>query len=346
MHTDVIVRAATLCAVLAAGLQSICAQVPAFIDLTIDVANVVEYQGDIADPLTFAKNEQLTPSRGFLPTRPDGIGNFAVATVIGDLVAVNGLPARGLMVCRARAISVTPNPSPGQAIGDVGRLSMREMIFEFRQADGTPIGIIMTTGLGGGQSPVGSPSTVRGAWAIIGGTGPFVGARGQAEQEQDGLRGRGARAASMAEDPSRRRIHGAGSWRFFMHFVPMIVPQIVMTGNAPAVVHSSDFSPVTTSRPAAGGEVLSLFATGLGAVRGGTETGQPFPLNPTAAVNSPIQVIVNGEPVAILAAVGYPGARDGYQVNFRLPPDTAKGTATLQIAAAWITSSPVAIAVQ
>jgi uncharacterized protein (TIGR03437 family) len=63
-------------------------------------------------------------------------------------------------------------------------------------------------------------------------------------------------------------------------------------------------------------------------------------------VNSPVQVIVNGKPAEVLAAVGYPGTRDGYQVNFRLPADTPKGTATLQLAAAWVTSSPVAIAVQ
>src|SRR5207248_114893 len=32
-------------------------------------------------------------------------------------------------------------------------------------------------------------------------------------------------------------------------------------------------------------------------------------------------------PAEILAAVGYPGAVDGYQVNFRVPSDTAKGPA-------------------
>jgi hypothetical protein len=35
-----------------------------------------------------------------------------------------------------------------------------------------------------------------------------------------------------------------------------------------------------------------------------------------------------------------------YQVNFRVPPDTAKGPAAIQVSAAWIAGVPVSIAVQ
>ena len=347
MRLNVAVQLSTLCLFLTGGSRWVSAQSPAFTELVVDVENVVEYQGDIVDPLTFAKSPQVTPSRGYRPASPEGIGNFAVNTGIGDIVAINGQPAKGMLVIRARAIGASPNPTASLAIADVTRASMREQIFEILQADGTPVGIIMATGMGAGRSAVGSSSTVRGAWAIIGGTGPFVGVRGQAEQQQEGIRGEEVpRKASMAEDPSRRRIHGGGAWRFFLHFVPMIVPQIVSTGNVPAVVHSGDFSLVTTSKPATAGEVLSLFATGLGAVRGGTETGQPFPSNPPAAVNSPVQVMVNGRSTEVLAAVGFPGTSDGYQINFRLPHDTPIGTATVQLVAAWISSSAVTIAVQ
>jgi uncharacterized protein (TIGR03437 family) len=93
------------------------------------------------------------------------------------------------------------------------------------------------------------------------------------------------------------------------------------------------------------GETLSLFATGLGPVRG-VVTGQPFPSNPPAAVNSPVQVMVNGSPAEVIGAAGYPGSVDGYQVNFRLPADLAKGSATIQVSAAWIPSVPVTIPVQ
>ena len=37
---------------------------------------------------------------------------------------------------------------------------------------------------------------------------------------------------------------------------------------------------------------------------------------------------------------------EGYQVNFRVPPDAAKGVATIQVSAAWIAGTAVGIAVQ
>jgi hypothetical protein len=58
--------------------------------LTIDLANGVEYQGDIADPSKFAKNPAITLSA----EAPD----FLVATLLADIVAVNGQPAKGLYV--------------------------------------------------------------------------------------------------------------------------------------------------------------------------------------------------------------------------------------------------------
>jgi len=124
-------------------------------------------------------------------------------------------------------------------------------------------------------------------------------------------------------------------------------PEIVVVLPAgPAVTHSGDFSLVTGSKPAAAGEILSLFARGLGPVKPGVDPGQPFPSSPLAIVNSPVQVTVNGKATEVLGAVGYPGAVDGYQVNFRVPPDTAKGPASIQLSAAWISGAPVSIPVQ
>ncbi|HWT79137.1 MAG TPA: hypothetical protein VN648_10085, partial [Candidatus Methylomirabilis sp.] len=91
---------------------------------------------------------------------------------------------------------------------------------------------------------------------------------------------------------------------------------------------------------------LSLFASGLGPIRPAVDPGQPFPASPLAVVNSPVTVTVNGEPAEVLAAVGYAGAVDAYQVNFRVPPDTAKGTAVIQVNAAWIPGPSVNITVR
>lgn len=51
-------------------------------------------------------------------------------------------------------------------------------------------------------------------------------------------------------------------------------PQIVVTGSGAAVTHSNDFTLVTASRPATAGEVLALFATGLGATLPAVAPGQ------------------------------------------------------------------------
>ena len=258
----------------------------------------------------------------------------------GDAVAVNGQPAKGLFAARDRWIAAYPVPAPGQAIADVRRGRIREFTFEILQSDGTPVGSIMGMGLAEGDPPPGQPSTEKANWAIVGGTGAFLGARGQVE----GTGGTG-RAASMAEDPANRRQNGGNPNRYLVHIIPMTVPQIVTTANGPAITHSSDFSLVTASKPAAAGEILSLFATGLGPVRSAV-SGQPLPSNPAATVNSPVQVIVNGNPAQLIGAVGYPGAVDGYQVNFRVPAGIATGPAMIQVSAAWTPSAPVTIPIQ
>ena len=55
---------------------------------------------------------------------------------------------------------------------------------------------------------------------------------------------------------------------------------------------------------------------------------------------------VNGKTAEVLAAVGFPGSIDGYQVNFQLPPDTPKGSVVIQVSVAWLVGSPVNILVQ
>jgi hypothetical protein len=307
-------------------------QSPSQTTLVIDLQNVVSYHADVSDPLKFATNPNVTP--------PANLIHFVVATMLGDIVAVNGQPAKGTYVSSVRGLSASPAPKPGGAIADITRTAVREDIFEILQTDGTPVGTIMSLGFAGGSPPPGTPSTERANWSIIGGTGAFLGARGQVSGT-----GGAAREASMAEDPANRRTNGGGAFPFIIHVIPMSTPQIVTTPGGPAVVHSSDFSLVTASKPSVAGEVLSLFATGLGPAVG-VAIGPPFPLNPPAAVSSPVAVTVNGKPADVLGAVGYPGAVDGYQVNFRMPPDAAKGSAIIQVSAAWITSAPVSIAVQ
>jgi uncharacterized protein (TIGR03437 family) len=331
----------------ALGLILICAgssaQVSSPAVLELDVENIVSYSSDLFDASKFATDSNLTTAT---PAK-----NFGFVMAVGDIVAVNGKPAKGGLIARQQAIILSPNPSPGQGAADIARTAVTEFLFEIQQPDGTAVGDLHTFGSSGGSGPLGlsGGATPLGAplgsnHVVAGGTGAFIGVRGQMASVV--LPGNtGPRIASMTEDPARRRINGGGKVHFVFQLLPMTRPEIVITPTGPAVVHSNDFSLVTASKPAKAGEVLSLFATGLGPARG-VDFGKPFPAIPLAVVNSPVGVTVNGTAAEVIGAVGYPGSVDGYQVNFRTPADVAQGLATIQLSAAWIPGTEVRIAVQ
>ena len=324
-----------LCGILARG------QTPPPSILVVDTESVVEYYNDIAaasDPSKIGTNPNPTPIVALPP--------FGRIVAFADIVAVNGQPAKGLVFFWEVGVGASPTATPGTAIADVSTPAMRYQTFQILQPDNTPVGTIMCLGLVtlGGAAPPGAPRVQTSQnYAIVGGTGAFLGAHG--EQGQGGTP-QPVRAASMIEDPANRRINGGGKVRYVLQIFPMFAPQIVTTANGPAIVHSSDFSLVSASKPAAAGEILSLFATGLGPTRPGVDSGQPFPSSTAALVNSPVEVLINGKPAEVLAAVGFPGAVDGYQVNFRVPSDATKGVATVQISAAWIAGTSVSMAIQ
>ena len=312
----------------------------------VELENVVEYQVDTTDLSKWGTNPNITP------------GSIVKGTAVcvgvqligyGDIVSVNGQPARGTYAARGEAVCMSPTPPAGAfSISDTTWNSKRDETFEILQSDGvTPVGTIMTIGLNSGSPTPPGPRAGSQNYAIVGGTGAFFGARGQKGSANNRLSSSSIeRTASIVEEPARRRQNGGGHIAAVLYVIPMSRPEIVITANGPAVAHSSDFSLVSASKPAAAGEILSLFATGLGPTRTVLDPGQPFPSSPLAVVNSPIDVTVNGKSAEVLGAVGYPGTVDSYQVNFRLPSDTPKGSASLQVTAAWIPGPPVSIAVQ
>jgi len=202
----------------------------------------------------------------------------------------------------------------------------------------------MVLGLNGGSTTPGADLGGQN-FAIVGGTGAFLGARGQQGGRQI-PQTIPPRAASIAEDPANRRRNGGGRVRWLLAVIPMTRPEVVMTGGEPMIAHMSDFKLVTPSNPAAAGEMLFLFATGLGPTVPGVDFGKPFPSSLRASVNSPLQVAVNGNPADVLVAAGFPGSADTYQVQFQVPPGTATGAALVQLTAAWIAGPAVSIAIR
>ncbi len=306
--------------------------------LEIEVENFVTYHNDVTDYSKLATD----PNRTTLAVRAR---NFEQSIGVADIVSVNGKPARGVMTERRWMFNRQPNRVAGQAIADVVRDDIRDRYFDILNPDGTPIGSIMTSGSGGGPPPSGAPSAITSAdFTIMGGTGAFLGARGQAGGTRDPRPGN--RVASMTEDPANRRNYEGGLRRFVLHLIPLARPEVVIAANGPAVVHANDFSPVTTAKPARAGELLTLFATGLGPTRPGVDPGRPFPASPPHVCNSPVEVMVNGAPAEVLYAGGYAGAVDAYQINFRLPADIRPGSASIHMTAAFVAGSEVRIAIQ
>lgn len=311
-------------------------QGPSPVVLRVDVENAVNYWADTNDVSKLATDPNATTGRSRVA--------FQAVSGIFDIVAVNGKPVKGTVAWTARNLNLVPTQTAGQAIADVSRNGLAQYFFEFLQPDGTSIGAIMVQSFNGGPVPPGSPiaNGAGGNQAIIGGTGAFLGTRGQSAQGSNTV---AVRQASMSEDPANRRINGGGKTQFVLQLIPEQRPQVTMTPDGPAIVHASTNQLVTPSNPARAGETLVLFATGLGPAKG-VEIGQPFPASPTAQVIAPVEVTVDGAAARVSYAGGYPGAVNGYQVNFTLPSDIASKMASLQLSAAWIPGSAVLLPVQ
>lgn len=78
--------------------------------LTIDVENYVQYRSDVQDPAKVAKD--TNPTTGI-------VAAFLENTHIGDIVAVNGKPAKGVWQSHHVIIPFRASPAAGQAIADV-----------------------------------------------------------------------------------------------------------------------------------------------------------------------------------------------------------------------------------
>ena len=311
---------------------------PAAVILDMRIENRVVYVADTADVTKYATDSKSTT--------PTPLRTFANFVSIADIVSINGQPVKGTWTIRGMQLNMSPTAPPGQAVADTTRNNQVDAVFEILQADGTPIGTIFAMGVSSGNPPPGAPLIANNTnFAIVGGTGAFLGARGQQSLVE---LIKTEHQASVTEDPSMRRVlgGGAGIRRLVLHIIPMTWPEIASTPNGPAIVHARDFTLVTPSNPAKAGEMLSVFANGMGPTRPAVDPGAAFPAAPLAVVNSPVEVLANGTTVAVLYAGGYPGTPNSYQVNFTLPADIAPGMASIQLRVAWIAGPEVTIPIR
>ena len=305
------------------GVAATAEEVPVI--LQVDVENQVRYVGDVTDPSRVA----LSPVP--VPISPNRAVNFGTSSIFGDVTAVNGGPAKGAWVTLENNVRLNPNPARGVAISDATQPSVAVLSLEFLKPNGDPIGSIL------GMGAVGSMK----GWAIVGGSGAFVGAKGTMQATVN----LAIRTTSQAEDPSMRRINGGGRGTYVIQLFPMFRPEVLIGANGPVVFHS-DHRLVTAASPARAGETLILLAKGLGPTNPSVNPGDPFPIDPLAIATSPVEVFVNGKSSPVINQIGEPGTTDTYRVDFRVPDDTGAGTATVQISAAWVKGAAVLIAVR
>lgn len=314
------------------------AQNPVILDL--DLENETNYLYDVFDYSKIGSDPAAPFPNG-------GFRNFAISVAVDDIVAVNGKPAKGVFLFKGFGARLSTSPTPGIIEADVNRFAAYDLYVEILQPDGTPIGTLTASGMFAGPVPPGSPAMGTGTssnFAITGGTGAFLGARGQMVAVPPRTTGTARRLASVTEDPSNRRQKiGPSYQRWILQVIPMVMPEVVTTGTGPSVLHD-DFTPVTQARPARAGEVLIMLAKGLGPTRNNVP-GQPFPAESLAVVNSPVEVLVNGTAVTAINQVGLPGTTDTYRIDFRVP-EAAAGDARLQLRAAWVDSGAVTIPIR
>jgi uncharacterized protein (TIGR03437 family) len=292
--------------------------------LEVEAENSVVYRWDVADLAKRATS--ATP----VPVTVDRA--FADWCLIDDIVAVNGKPAKGLHLSCAVRMGFSPNPLPGFAIADVTMGNGRqECNWELYTAGGRFVGRLVD----GGFFP----------HSVQGGAGAYFGATGE-HKTQAGATGR---LTSVAEDPSMRRVNGGTRYKVTFYIVPKFWPEVVVEPDGPAIFHADDWSRVTDMKPARAGELLTISAKGLGPtlpdlIPPGVKSFAAEP--PYEQVNSPIEVAVNGVDAPVINAVGWPGSKELYRVDFRVPTGVQPGVATLRLTAAWIPADEVQFRIQ
>lgn len=111
------------------------------------------------------------------------------------------------------------------------------------------------------------------------------------------------------------------------------------------VVHGTTGIPVDAVNPATPGEILVLFATGLGATNPAVPTGAASPANPPASTVARVTATMGGRAANVLFGGLAPGFTGVNQVNFQVP-EGVSGSVQLTISAGGRTSNSVTIPVR
>lgn len=140
--------------------------------------------------------------------------------------------------------------------------------------------------------------------------------------------------------------YGAGTLTVQVAAVAPAIFSLDETGTGPgAILHAATNQLVTDANPAAAGETISIYCTGLGAVNPPAQTGAA-PSDSLSQTVVPVQVSIGGTTVQPTYAGVAPGLAGLYQVNATIPAGTPSGAQPLQIIQNSTASNTVTVRVQ
>jgi uncharacterized protein (TIGR03437 family) len=110
-------------------------------------------------------------------------------------------------------------------------------------------------------------------------------------------------------------------------------PALFPLGDGFAIATHADSTLITSEAPASPGEVIVLYAAGLGRTDPPGRTGELAGIAAWIKLRSDLRILLNGEPIdraGIYYAGVTPGSAGLYQINFRLPGHV-QGATSIQI---------------
>ncbi|MCC6366414.1 MAG: hypothetical protein IT165_23085 [Bryobacterales bacterium] len=313
-------RAATLTIVLLLPALAL-GQASTEVKLTVQLDKFSWYWED-GDP-----NNYGTAARDLTPL-PAGTAKSMMRNVIyADVVSINGKPARGAYVSHGVGLAT--------ANSDLSRNHAHYFVLDIKTPELAQIGDLFGTLLASGASAPGAPLGA-GLWCVYGGSGAYIGVRGQGSN----VGGTNFHTTTMKEDLTARRAFSNGQLKLDFYLTVENAPEIQ------AAYHSADGSAVTNANPASPGETLMLQVRANWPTSPPREPGRMFPENPLNQVANLVEASVNDIAAETINMVGWPGTRDRFRVDVRLPAGTARGDANLQLTSGYIPGVPYVLPVR
>jgi uncharacterized protein (TIGR03437 family) len=124
-----------------------------------------------------------------------------------------------------------------------------------------------------------------------------------------------------------------------------IAPQIFAEPSGSAtigiVTHALTGALVTAASPAAAGEIVAIYCTGLGPVSPAVNTAQPSPFNPLSNTVGTTTAAIGGQPATVQFSGLTPLSVGLYQVNAVVPTGLSSGPQQLTISVSGVISKAV-----